>query len=285
MSAGGKRFRPMLALLAAQLGDPRAPGGDPSGRRLRADPPGHAVPRRRHGRGRRPARCAERQQPLDQQHRHPHRRPALRPGVGPAGRPRPRGRAHPGADLRAAGHRADPGDRRRRSPATTRSPTTSTSWPTRPARWSPPPPGSGRASPASTEPLVVALTAFGEEVGRRLPDLRRPARHRQRGRRLREVARHRPARGHRHPAGAVRPRRRRPGRRAAARAGGRPGHRRRRARRGARAAARPRRRWPAPTRCCAQYADRARARLDDVPAGDVRDALSALCDYVVTRTS
>jgi heptaprenyl diphosphate synthase len=34
-----------------------------------------------------------------------------------------------------------------------------------------------------------------------------------------------------------------------------------------------------------QYADRARARLDAVPAGDVRDALSALCDYVVTRTS
>jgi heptaprenyl diphosphate synthase len=35
----------------------------------------------------------------------------------------------------------------------------------------------------------------------------------------------------------------------------------------------------------AQYADQARGRLDAVPAGDVRDALSALCDYVVTRTS
>jgi heptaprenyl diphosphate synthase len=34
-----------------------------------------------------------------------------------------------------------------------------------------------------------------------------------------------------------------------------------------------------------QYADRARARLEAVPAGDVRDALSALCEYVVTRTS
>jgi heptaprenyl diphosphate synthase len=33
------------------------------------------------------------------------------------------------------------------------------------------------------------------------------------------------------------------------------------------------------------YADRARARLEDVPAGEVRDALSALCDYVVTRTA
>jgi heptaprenyl diphosphate synthase len=39
------------------------------------------------------------------------------------------------------------------------------------------------------------------------------------------------------------------------------------------------------TQVLADYADRARARLDDVPAGEVRDALSALCDYVVTRTS
>ncbi|RFU23337.1 polyprenyl synthetase family protein [Geodermatophilus marinus] len=34
-----------------------------------------------------------------------------------------------------------------------------------------------------------------------------------------------------------------------------------------------------------EYADRARARLDPVPEGPVREALSALCDYVVTRTS
>ncbi|MGY1619323.1 polyprenyl synthetase family protein [Geodermatophilus sp. SYSU D00691] len=34
-----------------------------------------------------------------------------------------------------------------------------------------------------------------------------------------------------------------------------------------------------------EYADRARERLAAVPEGDVRDALSALCDYVVTRTS
>ena len=39
------------------------------------------------------------------------------------------------------------------------------------------------------------------------------------------------------------------------------------------------------TEVLADYADRARARLDAVPPGDVRDALSALCDYVVTRTS
>ncbi|SNR85230.1 heptaprenyl diphosphate synthase [Geodermatophilus saharensis] len=34
-----------------------------------------------------------------------------------------------------------------------------------------------------------------------------------------------------------------------------------------------------------EYADRARTSLSGVPAGEVRDALSALCDYVVTRTS
>jgi geranylgeranyl pyrophosphate synthase len=34
-----------------------------------------------------------------------------------------------------------------------------------------------------------------------------------------------------------------------------------------------------------EYADRARTRLDAVPDGPVREALSALCSYVVTRTS
>ncbi len=33
------------------------------------------------------------------------------------------------------------------------------------------------------------------------------------------------------------------------------------------------------------YADRARARLGSVPDGEVRDALSALCDYVATRSA
>jgi heptaprenyl diphosphate synthase len=34
-----------------------------------------------------------------------------------------------------------------------------------------------------------------------------------------------------------------------------------------------------------EYADRAQARLSGVPEGPVREALSALCEYVVTRTS
>jgi heptaprenyl diphosphate synthase len=39
------------------------------------------------------------------------------------------------------------------------------------------------------------------------------------------------------------------------------------------------------TEVLVEYADRARARLESVPASEVRDALSALCDYVVTRSS
>jgi heptaprenyl diphosphate synthase len=39
------------------------------------------------------------------------------------------------------------------------------------------------------------------------------------------------------------------------------------------------------TQVLREYAERARARLAEVPDGEVRDALSALCDYVVTRTS
>lgn len=39
------------------------------------------------------------------------------------------------------------------------------------------------------------------------------------------------------------------------------------------------------SRVLEQYADRARDRLSSIPAGEVRDALSALCDYVVTCSS
>ena len=227
----------------------------------------------------------ERQQPLDQQHRHPHRRPALRPRLRPARRPRPRGRAHPGADLRAAGHRADPRDRRPAARRRPRRPLPRACWPTRPARWSPPPPGSARASPGVDDAAGRRADRVRRGGGRRLPDLRRPARHPERGRRLRE-ARPAPTCARASP----------PCRRCSC----------------SRATTPPTRGcaswWPPPSPttpttprpwpCCAprgglaratevlaQYADRARARLDDVPAGEVRDALSALCDYVVTRTS
>ncbi|TKJ32218.1 polyprenyl synthetase family protein [Blastococcus sp. CCUG 61487] len=39
------------------------------------------------------------------------------------------------------------------------------------------------------------------------------------------------------------------------------------------------------TQVLGDYAERARARLAAVPEGEVREALSSLCDYVVTRTS
>src|SRR5919112_1699355 len=39
------------------------------------------------------------------------------------------------------------------------------------------------------------------------------------------------------------------------------------------------------TEVLGEYADRAQARLSGVPEGPAREALSALCDYVVTRTS
>jgi heptaprenyl diphosphate synthase len=48
--AGGKRFRPLLTLLAAELGTASRRGGG-RGRRGRADPPRLALPRRRDGRG------------------------------------------------------------------------------------------------------------------------------------------------------------------------------------------------------------------------------------------
>jgi heptaprenyl diphosphate synthase len=39
------------------------------------------------------------------------------------------------------------------------------------------------------------------------------------------------------------------------------------------------------TQVLREYAERARGRLAEVPPGEVRDALSALCDYVVTRSA
>jgi heptaprenyl diphosphate synthase len=140
------------------------------------------------------------------------------------------------------------------------------------------------ASFAGLDPALEALTRFGEEVGRGLPALRRPARHRQRGRRLREVAGHRPARGHRDPAALF------------ALAGDDPAEQRLRelvsgpitddaehaeALELLRSSAALQR----ATEVLREYADRAQTRLGGVPEGPVREALSALCDYVVTRTS
>ena len=189
----------------------------------------------------------QRQQPVEQQHRHPHRRPALRPGLGPARRPRARGGAHPGA-------------------------APSSGWsPARSARPSAPQPGDDPVAhylevlADKTGSLVAtsarfgatlrrgrrarwstALTAFGEEVGvafQLSDDLldivsEGGASGKSPGTDLREGIATLP--------GAVRPRRRRPGRGAAARAGRR-----------ARSPTTPStpRRW----RCCARPRSLARA--------------------------
>jgi hypothetical protein len=42
--------------------------------------------------------------------------------------------------------------------------------------------------------------------------------------------------------------------------------------------------WERAAEVLREYADRARTRLTGVPAGPVREALSALCEYVVPRT-
>ena len=74
----------------------RPPGVVPAAVRRRADPPRHALPRRRDGRGPAAPRSAVGQRPLGQHGRHPHRRLPVRPGLGDPRRPRPGGGPHPG---------------------------------------------------------------------------------------------------------------------------------------------------------------------------------------------
>ena len=95
----------------------RSDDGDPGRRRRRTGPHRLAVPRRRHGRGRHPARRRERQPPVGQPRRDPLRRLPPRPGVGNRrlaghrGR-RPAGRHHRPA-VRGPGGRAADAVRRR----------------------------------------------------------------------------------------------------------------------------------------------------------------------------
>ena len=75
MAAGGKRFRPLLVLLAAEAGaHPDVGRGGHRRVRRGADPPGLALPRRRDGRGRAAPRRRLGQRPLGQPRRDPHRR-------------------------------------------------------------------------------------------------------------------------------------------------------------------------------------------------------------------
>ncbi len=108
--------------------------GHPGRRRHGTDPRGHALPRRRDGRGDRAARQAVGQRPVEQHGGHPDRRLRVRPGRRHHGRPRVRSRSasrpRPSPAWSAA-RSARPSARPR---APTRSSTTSTSWPTRRGR-------------------------------------------------------------------------------------------------------------------------------------------------------
>ena len=285
MHAGGKRFRPLLVLLAAETGDPAGDGVVTVGLRGRADPPGVAVPRRRDGRGRAAPRRGVRQRPLGQPGRDPHRRLPVLQVL----------RAH-----RPPRRRTPCGSRPRRSPASSRGRSCETLGPGEDddplehyLRVVAGKTGSLIATSArygarfGGAPLEVeeALTAYGEQRRHRLPALRRHPRHRQRVRRVRQDTRHRPARGRADPAGADRPAVQRPGRRAAARA--------------ARGGPRPTtpctprrstcsartRRWTRRGPTSSSGPSEAQELLKVLPEGPVRDALDAFATIVATRTS
>ena len=174
------------------------------------------------------------------------------------------------------GRGPDPRDRRARPRARTRSSTTST--------W----------SPGKTGSLIATSARYGAMFGgaatevergadgvrrdrrRRLPALRRHPRRRLRVRRVRQDARHRPARGRAHAAGADGPGLDRPGRRPAARAARRPTS--------PTTPCTPRpspccagtRRWTRPAPTSSPAPPRPRPLLAALPDGPVRTALEAL---------
>ena len=199
--------------------------------------------------------------------------------------PRQRGRADHRRDDGGARHRADARDRR---PARRRRPGRRTTWPSsrrRPARSSPPPAATAACSPARRRARRGAAPLRRADR-HRLPDLRRHHRHRLAGRRVRQDARHRPARGRARPCPMLY----------------------------ALSPSTP----ASPTRGCAscsprpitdddlvdealtllrkspgleqagahltEYADRARAELAELPTCPAREALDMLARYVVART-
>ena len=102
----------------------RRVAGHGRGRGHRAGAPGHAVPRRRDGRGADAPRRPQRQRPMGQQHRDPGRRLPVRDGLAAGVAAGPRRGADHRRHLRPAGDRPDAGDARRRRPVSTPSTTT-----------------------------------------------------------------------------------------------------------------------------------------------------------------
>ncbi|CAA9470617.1 MAG: Solanesyl diphosphate synthase, partial [uncultured Solirubrobacteraceae bacterium] len=197
-----RRRQAVPAAAGAARGAARRPDGARRARRRgrrRAHPPRVAVPRRRHGRGRRPPGGAVGEHPLDEHRRDPHRRLPVRPGVRPHG-----GAGHRG-DPPAVAHvrppRRGPDLRDRRSGR-------------RAGRRRAPPAGAGRQDRCPHRHLGAARRDDGGRSagGRRdgdplrrghragLPALRRPHRRPQRDGGVGQDARHRPARGHPDPA-------------------------------------------------------------------------------------
>ena len=154
MEAGGKRFRPLLVLLAAETG--RHPDvGRRDHRRLRgrADPPRLALPRRRDGRGRAAPRRRVGQRPLGQPRRDPHRRLPVLEVLG--------------ADRRAR-RRTPYGSRRRPSPGSSRA-----------RSWRPSKPGPGDdplehyldVVAGKTGSLIATSARYGARFGGATPEV------------------------------------------------------------------------------------------------------------------
>ena len=163
--AGGKRFRPLLTFLAAEVGD----GINEAVVRAAAGVELTHLASLYHDdvmdEARGAPRRSRRQCGLRQLDGDPRRRPALRQGLGARRRPRRRGRAHPGADLRAALLRADPG--RPAVPPGRRTPSTTTSAcsPTRPAPSPRPRAATARCSAATGQRSSRRWRAYGEKLG------------------------------------------------------------------------------------------------------------------------
>ena len=135
LEAGGKRVRPMLALLTAQLGDADAPGVVPSAvvveiTHLASLYHDDVMDEAQMRRGVPSARRV-----LGQLRRDPHRRPAVRARERTSSPTSVRARPHLQADtFERLVPRAVARDRSVRARTTTRSSTTCRCWPTRPAR-------------------------------------------------------------------------------------------------------------------------------------------------------
>ena len=209
VEAGGKRFRPLVVLLAAASVIRTRAAVVPAAVAIELthlstlyhdDVMDEAVLRRGACRPTRGGRIRSPSSPATSSSPGPRRSP-------PTSAPRPPGSWRRRSPCCARGRSAR---RSVRAPAI-RSRTTARWSRRRPARSSRPPAGWARCCPGASPAAVVGPHRLRRPHRRRLPDLRRPARHHQPVGRVRQDSGHRPSRGRPHPAGAPR-RAGRPGR-------------------------------------------------------------------------